>query len=207
MIAASLWLGKPWRYGLAAVIGVAELAMLAIAFNPTVGPTYRARYIDGTSDCWLQPVSGEYALGTKLDASVTGDAAALRRLLRCGWFDPGANGTWSQGGETELRFRLDGPREALALELDLAPFGIAFGLEQRVVVSAGGIELGSFTLATEPPSPHVIPIPATTPLTADGYLDIALALPDAVAPKSLGINQEPRRLAVRLISLRLAPAP
>jgi hypothetical protein len=40
----------------------------------------------------------------------------------------------------------------------------------------------------------------------DGLLWIRLALPDAVAPKHLGLSEDPRQLGVALIDLSIEPA-
>lgn len=193
-------------YTLAGLLAGFEFTVLAFALNPTVTPTYRARYIDGTSDCWEYPASGEYELGITMQATLALQSPGLRDLLRCGWLATEPSGTWTRGGETQIRFHLDGPRQDLLLELEIAPFAVEFGLTQRVIVSAGGTELQRVTLDTRPPSRHLIPVPATLPLDPDGNLDITLFLPDAATPKSVGINNDTRSLAIRLISLRLAPA-
>lgn len=193
----------PLAYGCAGILVLSELVVLAFALSPDVSPAYRARYIDGTSDCWQFPVSGEYELGTTMYATLANMSPGLRELMRCGWLETEPSGTWSRGSEAELRFQLEGERQDLVLELVLAPFAAEFGLTQRVMVSAGEQELGRFTLHSQPVTRHRISVPATVPVSEDGKLDIQLNLPDAATPKSVGINNDPRRLAIRLVAVRL----
>ena len=97
---------KSFRYGLVAALATVELAIFAMALRPQVDATYRARYIDGTSQCWPLPAYGAYTLGIVLNA-VQGDVSpGLGNILVCGWLDPAQEGIWSLGRESQLRFHL-----------------------------------------------------------------------------------------------------
>lgn len=194
-------------YALAALLAVGELVILAIAVNPHVSDTYRARYITGRSNCWLTDVSGEITLGERIPTtSASGDK--IGQLLRCGWLSPEPFGTWSDGEESKLRFRLAADRTDLLLDLELAPLGADQGHIQQVSVQAGDIPLASFTLDRALIVARRIPIPASLPLDDNGRLELDIAVPTAVSPRELGLNDNPRRFGIRLLSLRLwAPHP
>lgn len=191
-----------YYYALAAMLALAELAVLAIALRPDVSDTYRARYITGTSNCWLTDVSGEVILGERVAA--TDEAGAkLSQLLRCGWMAPQPYGTWSTGAESKLRFKLEPDRPDLLLDLELLPFGPDRGHAQQVTISSGGVPLANFTLDRQLTVARRILIPASLPLDDRGRLEIDFTTPTAVSPRQLGVNDFPAPLGIRLVSLRL----
>ncbi|MGN6490005.1 MAG: hypothetical protein ACTHLT_19580 [Devosia sp.] len=189
-------------YALAAMLALAELAVLAIALRPDVSDTYRARYITGSSNCWLTDVSGDVSLGERIAA--TGEAGArISQLLRCGWLAPQPYGTWSTGAESKLRFQLEPDRPDLLLDLELLPFGADRGHPQQVTISSGGVQLANLVLDRRLTVARRIPIPATLPLDDRGRLEIDFTIPTAVSPRQLGVNDFPAPLGIRLVSLRL----
>lgn len=189
-------------YAAAAALALVELAILAVALHPDVSDTYRARYIAGTSNCWLTNVTGDIALGERIPA--TREASSrIGKVLRCGWLPPETYGTWSDGEESKLRLKLEPDRPDLFLDLELFPLGAGQGHAQQMTVSAGNIPLATFTLDRPMLVARRIPIPASLPLDADNRIEIDIAVPTAVSPQQLGLNDFPRRLGIRLVSLRL----
>ena len=69
---------RPWRpiaYGVVALAIAFELLVVWWMLHPQVPADYRAYYIDETTTCLNQPVSGDYVLGTKV--SFLSDGRAL----------------------------------------------------------------------------------------------------------------------------------
>ena len=75
-------------YALAALLALTELAVLWQALHPAVSADYRAYYIDRTTTCLPQPVTGDYVLGKELNFRAEGDET--RELRPCGWTGPAA---------------------------------------------------------------------------------------------------------------------
>ncbi|PXA98852.1 hypothetical protein DMC47_06575, partial [Nostoc sp. 3335mG] len=103
-------------YALAALLALFELAVLWQALHPDVSDEYRAYYIDQTTTCLPQPVTGEYTLGTVLNFRSGGDNT--RELRPCGWDGPAGDGMHSIGETSRLRFAVPS-RQALRLSLEL----------------------------------------------------------------------------------------
>lgn len=189
-------------YAAAAVLALVELAILAVALRPDVSETYHARYIAGTSNCWLTNVSGDIMLGERIPA--TREASGrIGEVLRCGWLPPESYGTWSDGEESKFRLKLAPGRPNLFLDLELFPLGADQGRVQHVTVSADGTPLADFTLDRPMIVARRIPIPASLPLDAENRLELDISVPTAVSPQELGLNDLNRRLGIRLVSLRL----
>lgn len=193
-----------WNYGLALLLAAVQVTILTAALHPTVSDTYRARYIDGTSNCWEYNVSGQIVLGTRL-AAADPSKQQIRTVLRCGWLTPERFGTWAVGEEAKLRFKLPATRPDLFLDLTLAAFAVDRGHEQAVRISAGQQKLAEFILDRTFAVTRRIPVPSSLPVDEKGFVEITFGFPDAISGRQLGINRDTRRFAVRLFSLRLAP--
>ncbi len=193
---------RPLLYGAAAALALVELAILIAAINPAVSATYRARYIAGTSNCWPSDVSGAITLGERIPAT-SAAGGRLASILRCGWLPPETYGTWSEGEESKLRLKLEPDRPDLMLDLELFPIGADQGRAQQVSISAGGVALANFTLDRHLIVARRIPIPASLPLDDQNRVELDISVPTAVSPQQLGLNDFPRRLGIRLVSLRL----
>ena len=192
------------RYGPVAALAAVELAIFAMALQPRVDAVYRARYIDGTSECWPLPVSGAYSLGEVLNAVEGAVSPGLGNILVCGWLDPAQEGIWSLGRESQLRFHLVEPPASLVLHLDVQPYVPDGSPPQTIVISANGVALATLKLDATAATAQSIPIPASLPLSPAGTLDITFIYPAARAPESLGVSSDGRLLAIHLRSIQLS---
>lgn len=189
-------------YGLTAALAATELAIFSMALTPNVDATYRARYIDGTSQCWPLPVSGDYQLGSVLTASKTNPSPGLSNVLVCGWLDPEAEGVWAFGSEARLRFVVDGVRGPLDLRLSLQPFSPEGRPPQSIPVWLNGELLATLKLDSNMPSPQHIAIPVAR-IPADGRLEVTLTFPDARSPRSLDLGTDDRLIGAVLSQIQL----
>ena len=190
-------------YGLTAALAATELAIFSMALTPNVDATYRARYIDGTSQCWPLPVSGDYQLGSVLTASKTNPSPGLSNVLVCGWLDPEVEGVWAFGTEARLRFVVDGVRGPLESALLAAsPSHRRAAPPQSIPVWLNGDLLATLQLDSEIPTPKHIAIPAAR-IPADGRLEITLTFPDARSPRSLDLGTDDRLIGAVLSQIQL----
>ena len=187
-------------YALAAILALFELAILWQALHPNVSADYRAYYIERTTTCLPQPVTGAYVLGTELDFRSEGDET--RELRPCGWTGPAGDGTHSVGQTSRLRFAAD-TAEPLSLMLELTGVTLPGPAQQRVLTSANGIEIGEIAVTPDKTERFVIPIPASA-LDQDGFVDIALDYPDAISPGKRVSNTYWR--SIKLTAASLSPA-
>ncbi|WP_449394149.1 hypothetical protein [Devosia riboflavina] len=187
-------------YALAAILALFELAILWQGLHPNVSDDYRAYYIDRTTTCLPQPVTGEYVLGTELNFRSEGDET--RELRPCGWTGPAGDGTHSVGQLSRLRFAASdtGP---LTLMLELTGVTLPGPAKQRVIVSANDQEIGEIAVTPDQTERFTISIPASA-LDGDGFVDIKLDYPDAISPGKRVSNTYWR--SVKLTALSLSPA-
>lgn len=184
-------------------VALLELGVAGLALRPRVEATYRAYFIDRSSDCWPHETPAAYTLGTTLSFIYgTGHDFAASKI--CGWFYPTARGTWSYGSHSVLRF-VYAPG-AGPLRLGLAAGAMVDGAHpvQRVVVSADGRQLA--TLVFDRPDAVVRQLTIPAELTGDGRLELRLDYPDARPGTALGPNEDPHPRALRMVALTLAPA-
>lgn len=180
-------------YGIAGLALAFELGVAWLALHPEVPPEYRAYYIDHTTTCLPQPVSGAYEFGTLV--SFRSEGAALIKPLRvCGWEGPAGDGLHSVGESSQLRFALPDETGPLTLSLDLDAVPASPTGTQQVAVSANGVELGVLTVSVGSPQTFTLPLPATCPRSET--LEVELAYPDAVLMSQRDTNT--RKRAVRL---------
>ena len=187
-------------YALAALLAGFELTVLWQALHPRVSDDYRAYYIDRTTTCLPQIVTGAYELGTTIDFRADGDET--RELRPCGWTGPYVTGLHSVGQSSRLRFHVGAPRDLL-LTLELTGVTLSGPPQQRVVVSAGDLALGQWLVTPDQTEGFSLAIPAAA-IDADGYLDLLLDYPDAISPGRVA-NTYWR--SVKLISGSLRPQP
>ncbi|WP_353921017.1 hypothetical protein [Devosia sp.] len=187
-------------YALAAILALFELAILWQGLHPNVSDDYRAYYIDRTTTCLPQPVTGKYVLGTELNFRSEGDET--RELRPCGWTGPAGDGTHSVGQLSRLRFATSETRP-LTLMLELTGVTLPGPAQQRVIVSANDQEIGEIAVTPDKTERFTISIPASA-LDGDGFVDIKLDYPDAISPGKRVSNTYWR--SVKLTALSLSPA-
>lgn len=187
-------------YGAVALLALIELVILWQAIHPNVPEAYRAYYIDHTTTCMRQPVTGAYTMGTTIDFRSGGsDTTELRP---CGWEGPVGNGMHLLGETARLRFATGTTTEAMTLTLEMTADDIEGMSDQRVVVSANGTPVGSTTI----PRGQTVTVPFAIPagITADtGLLDIVLDVPDAVRSRPGDSNT--RKRSIKLTEATLTP--
>ncbi|CAN7294514.1 hypothetical protein [Devosia sp. LjRoot3] len=187
-------------YALAAILALFELAVLWQALHPNVSADYRAYYIDRTTTCLPQPVTGEYVLGTELNFRSEGDET--RELRPCGWTGPAGDGTHSVGETSRLRFAIDA-KGPLTLMLELTGVTLPGPAQQRVLISANGHDIGEVAVTPDQTERFVISIPAGA-LDDDGFVDLKFDYPDAISPGKRVSNTYWR--SVKLTAASLSPA-
>ncbi len=193
------------RVALIVLLIAFEASVAVLALNPQVPERFRAFFIERTTDCWPIEVSGHYTLGEKV--SFMPGAPGTRDLTVCGWSQPTVEGTWAQGPEARLRFAVDPPKVPLNLELEILGFVTVKQLVQRIVVNVNGRALTTLVLQNGTPGRQIIRIPPAVAALGNGKIEVTFLFPDAVTPQSQGLGSDRRRLAARLLSVRLAPAP
>jgi hypothetical protein len=117
--------------------------------------------------------------------------------------------SWTDGPRATLRLRKPcGDEGGSALEMRLGAFVSQQHPRQRVTVSLNGHRLGALELTAaqvaDGPTAIRLPVPADVGACGDA-LTLQLDLPDAQSPKSLGLNEDPRRLGVAMVELWLKP--
>jgi Domain of unknown function (DUF7024) len=145
-----------------------------------------------------------YRLSDIVDFSGKGDGGFYAAE---GWSGPEDWGRWSLGEEARIVMRISG---YIGQELTLNLTYVALANQkqpcQKVAITGNG-----YTIATQEicladnggaPTPHRYRLPAGL-VSADGLLEIRIKTPDAITPKQLGINEDPRILGVGLKTLQI----
>ena len=201
-------LPRPVAYGLAAAVLAFELIVFVWMLNPTAGENYRAFYIDRTSTCLPQPVSGTYALGHRLSFKWP-EREEAKPVKPCGWFESNGDGTPTKGESAMLRFDIAPQTEALEFTLVATPVDKAgVVLAQRVVVEVADVVVGQFTIEA-PAQANTVTIPPDIAARAGRPLDLTLQLLDAVSFDHTGggSNTQFRALVVQMVRLARAAPP
>ena len=172
-----------------------ELAVLGMIAMPNVEPQYRAVYIERTSECWPRKVSGTVEPGRTVSFLADADDRS-KPLLRCGWLDAEELGTWSIGPEARLLLQLE-PSRSATVDIEVLPFAE----RQEVLVTANGTPLTEWTLTKAGPRLQTLELP----VVADGRVELAFHFPHTTSPRDLGLSNDGRELAIRLLSLTLTP--
>jgi hypothetical protein len=191
-------------YGLVALVALFELVVVWLMLHPDVSTDFRAYYITRTTTCLDQPVPGTYVLGEAVDFLPTGLPAARANRV-CGWEGPAGDGTHAIGTSSRLRFVYEGRPEALGLRLRMvAARNERLPATQRVRVLFNGTEIGTVTVAAEPPQDFDLAVPADLVRAAAGRVELELGYPDAA---SAGANDaDVRWRSIKLLSAALNPA-
>jgi hypothetical protein len=187
-------------YCAVAVILAVELVVFWRALNPSATGDYRAYYIDKTTTCLPQPVTGAYQLGRWV--SFRSDGARFTSELRpCGWEGPVGDGTHSVGETSRLGFAVGPIADPLELALEMVAVDLPGPRRQRVRVSANGVFVDEAGMTPGEPRLATFQIPAEV-LDETDVLDIALDFPDAIPPGP-GVSNT-RKRAIKLLSARLS---
>lgn len=185
---------------LVGIVALFELGVVWLMLHPNVPPDYRAYYIDKTTTCLNQPVSGSYTLGATVRFTPEDrDAAKLIRV--CGLEGPTGDGNHAVGTSARLRFVYSEPATALTLQLALVAIQKdGKVMAQHVEIVANGTLLD--TVMLDQPTPQQFSLPLAAP--ADGRLELELRFPDAV---QMGPTDPDNRLrSIKLLSAALLPA-
>ena len=186
-----------------ALVAAIELYAASLMLRPNVDPTYRAYYIDHSSDCWPHVTDGAYVLGTTV-GFVKGPTNTYARNKICGWFYTDDSGTWSYGHYSLLRFVFAPSPGALTLSITAGAMVNPAHPVQEVAVSANGTALGTMRFTSLAPTTANLAIPAD--LAATGKLELRFDYPNARPGTELGPNDDSHHRAIRMVSLTLAPA-
>jgi hypothetical protein len=198
--------GDRLRYALSGMIVAFAAAVCLMVLHPRVSDAYRAFYLDKTTDCWPLPVSGRVALDTDISFVGLESGKVTRGLRRCGWLDPQETGTWASGPEARLLLNPGQRERDLQLILDVLPFFTAAYPTQSVGVELNGKRVADWVLDRNSEPRQTIALPLDR-IGETGPIEIAFHLPDAVSPAQAGLNQDRRRVSIRLLSLHLGFAP
>lgn len=196
-------MSSPLRLGAYVLVGLValfELGVVWLMLHPDVPPDYRAYYLDKTTTCLNQPVSGSYMLGTVIAFTPEGKDAA-KPIRVCGWEGPTGDGTHAVGTSARLRFTYAEPATALILQLSMVAVQKGGHLiPQRVEIVANGTPLDTVSLNAPTPQQFSLPLPAP----AGGKLELEFRFPDAV---QMGPTDPDNRLrSIKLLSAALLPA-
>ena len=123
-------------------------------------------------------------------------------FLTSGWGDLEQDGVWSVADHASLKLKLrnEAPSETLTLVLNMiGGFLNERHKIQRILIRVDDREIGRAEIEYGVvPKPIEIKLPAQ--LTTSSEIAVDLYLPDAVSPKELNINEDVRKLGVKLKS-------
>ena len=164
-------------YGVAALLAAFELFAAWQAIHPKVPESYRAYFIDQSTTCLDQPVTGDYAFGT-LVSFRSGGEKQMKPLRVCGFEGPVGNGLHAVGESSRLRFKLPADAKDLSLMLELSAVDFAKS-GQPVNVVVNGTSVGTAEVQTGPEQRFNFAVPDTA-LPADHLLEVELKYPEAM---------------------------
>ena len=191
-------------YGAAVLLAGFELFTAWQAIHPHVPDTYRAYFIDQTTTCLDQPVTGDYAFGT-LVSFRSGGEKQMKPLRVCGFEGPVGNGLHAVGESSRLRFKLPADARGLSLMLEMSAVDFAKS-GQRVNVVANGQSLGIADVQTGPEQRFSFAVPDTA-LVANHLLEVELKYPEAVRVDPQDSNTRKRSIKLTAGSVTGAGEP
>ncbi|MEO5806271.1 hypothetical protein [Devosia sp.] len=190
-------------YGLIAVFAAFEIAVLWLALHPDVPEDYRAYYIDQSTTCLNQPVTGEYRLGQVIDFTASeGDLS--KPFKACGWKGPSKEGTDAVGETSRLRFIFPQTAPSLTLQFEAIAVDHPETPTQTVKVLANGVPVGEVTIDQSAPQNFKLAIPAEAIAAMPGRIELRFDYPEAFAPP--GIANTYKR-SIKLLWITLQPNP
>lgn len=136
-------------------------------------------------------------IGERLEFTQTGKG---QQYLVSGWNTPEPLGTWSEGNAAEILFQPFAKQQVQRLVIEGDPAVSASHPQQTVEVFVNDVWAAKVTLtaASSGQIEVIVPEEARARIAADSYLRLRLVLPDAARPVDIGINDDPRRLALAL---------
>jgi hypothetical protein len=188
-------------YGVVVLAIAFELVVVWLMLHPQVPADFRAYYVDRTTTCLNQPVSGDYMLGTTV--SFRSDGLELAKPLRvCGWEGPAGDGTHAVGTSSRLRFAVPADEQGpLFLSLEMVALTREGHPAQRIGIEANGVELGVANALAGLPLEVDLEIPAEIVAAGSGAVDVILHFPDAISMSAS--DSDTRWRSVKLLSARL----
>lgn len=191
-------------YGVVALAIVFEMTVVWLMLHPQVPPDYRAYYIDQSTTCLNQPVSGAYAPGTTISFR-SGGLEQAKPVRVCGWEGPAGDGTHSVGLTSRLRFALPDPIPGpLSLMLELVAVEKEGHPSQRVAIEVNGTRIETATALAGIPLTVELVISPEIIASAPATLEVALHYADAI--RMSPSDSDTRRRAIKLLAARLEPA-
>ena len=112
---------------------------------------------------------------------------------------------WTSGPKCEFRFDLPEKYEGVDLELAMTCWPLVDGktiLSQRAIVYVDGVNTSEMAISA--PGEYRIAVPGS--LVKSQSLSVEIAFPNATTPKSLGINEDNRTLALNISKVVLRDA-
>lgn len=133
----------------------------------------------------------KYELGTVL--SFREEAPTANAYCVSGFSHNEENFTWTEGTEATMRFAVEPTQADLKVVLECGQYGDS----QRVGISVNGVPLTQLTI--EKDGKHEFTIPGD--MHEGDELELRFDLPDATSPQLAGENDDPRLLALRMVSI------
>lgn len=119
-----------------------------------------------------------------------------------GWFVSEDWGTWSSGSSANILFPIP-PRQVDSIFIEANAFVPSAIENQRLTVTINGIPTADLVLK-EPVAALDIKIPEAVKRELENEtLEVRFNFPDAVSPKNIGLNNDPRELALGLIAVTI----
>jgi hypothetical protein len=161
--------------------------LAALDTDPGTGAAVRAELV--RRSCRVE-------LGATIDFRA--GAGGARHLL-AGWSICDNTGVWNDGSPAQLLFDLGAPP---AGDVTIELVGEAFTPAGERVVD---VAVGEHNLATWRISAGLVPCKFVVPrdAVAGSLIPVTLSFPDLESPRSLGLSDDPRLVAVRLVSGRV----
>jgi hypothetical protein len=143
-----------------------------------------------------------YALGTEFAFN---QGASGLAYLGAGWSHPESNFTWTEGQRATLNIPLKKvPASGLKVTVNVRPLTGQGRDAQTVHVYVDHHHLTDVTLSRRQTLSFIAPKKL---VDHQPVLHLTFKLPDAISPKKLGINGDPRVLALALYHLTISPTP
>ena len=184
---------------LAALVVLFELGVTWVALHPHVPADYRAYYLDQTTTCLNEPVSGAYSNGAEI-RTVSGSERLVANIRVCGFEGPVGDGLHLVGESGRLRFKMMGPQHNLRLMLQMVAVDFAGPKGQAIDVVVNGDSVGSAQVEMGKPQRFTFAIPDAA-LKPDGLVDVELKAPQAVKVDPTDSNT--RKRSIKLSAVRV----